>query len=86
MTGTTVRPLIGVTTSEVRPTKLTHPRPYSDPKRPEMALGMTYMRAVAAGGGAPVVIPPLANGQIDALVGRLDGILLSGGPDIDPQL
>jgi putative glutamine amidotransferase len=79
-------PLIGVTTSEVRPATLTHPAERSDPARPEMALGMTYMRAVQQAGGAPVVIPPLGNGQVEALLDRLDGVLLSGGPDIDPTL
>lgn len=82
----TRRPLIGVTTSEVRPTKLTNPQPHSDPARPEMALGMTYMRAVERSGGVPVVIPPLCNGQVEELLDRLGGILLSGGPDIDPTL
>jgi putative glutamine amidotransferase len=78
--------LIGVTTSEVRPTRLTNPAPRSDPARPEMALGMTYMRAVQQAGGVPVVIPPLGNGQVEVLLDRLGGVLLSGGPDIDPTL
>ena len=79
-------PLIGVTTSEVRPAKLSHPAERSDPARPEMALGMTYMRAVVSAGGVPVVIPPLGNGQVPELLDRLGGVLLSGGPDIDPTL
>lgn len=86
MTAREPTPLIGVTTSEVRPSQLTHPQRHSDPARPEMALGMTYMRAVQRAGGVPVVIPPLDNGQADELVGRLGGVLLSGGPDIDPTL
>ncbi len=80
------RPLIGVTTSEVRPTRLTHPRPHSDPARPEMALGMTYMRALEIAGAVPVVIPPLKLGGIDDLLDQLGGVCLSGGPDIDPQV
>ncbi len=78
------RPLIGVTTSEVRPAWLTHPRPRSDPERPEMALGMTYMRALERSGAIPVVIPPLEPDAIDPLLEQVDGICLSGGPDIDP--
>ena len=78
-------PLIGVTTSEVRPTNLSQPAERSDPARPEMALGMTYMRAVQRAGAIPVVIPPQP-GQTGALLDRLDGVLLSGGPDIDPTL
>jgi putative glutamine amidotransferase len=77
-------PLIGVTTSEVRPTQLTHPRPHSDPARPEMALGMTYMRTIQRAGGVPVVLPPLAGPAVATLLDRVDGICLSGGPDIDP--
>jgi putative glutamine amidotransferase len=79
-------PLIGVTTSEVRPANLTQPADRSDPARPEMALGMTYMRAVQRAGAIPVVIPPQCDGQAGALLDRLDGVLLSGGPDIDPTL
>ena len=49
-----------------------------------MALGLTYMRAVEAAGGLPVVIPPLDDDAIEPLLDRLDGICLSGGPDLDP--
>ena len=48
-----------------------------------MALGLTYMRAVELAGGVPVVLPPLENG-LETLLERLDGICLSGGPDLDP--
>ena len=78
------RPLIGVTTSEVRPTVLAHPRPQSDPARPEMALGMAYMRALERCGALPVVIPPMGPDAIEPLCERFHGICLSGGPDIDP--
>jgi len=36
-------------------------------------------------GGVPVVMPPLGPADVPALVGRLDGLLLSGGPDLAPQ-
>ncbi len=81
---TSARPLIGVTTSEIRPSRLTHPREHSDPARPEMALGMTYMRALERAGALPVVIPVLEPEAIEPLLARLDGVCLSGGPDIDP--
>ncbi len=48
-----------------------------------MALGLTYMRAIELAGGVPVVLPPLHKG-IATLLDRLDGICLSGGPDLDP--
>ena len=50
--------------------------------RAEMALGMTYMRTLDAAGAMPVVLPPV--GDPEQLVDRLDGICLSGGPDVDP--
>ena len=43
-----------------------------------------YARGVMAAGGLPVYLPP----DVDAnrLAGRLDGLLLSGGADVDPAL
>jgi putative glutamine amidotransferase len=70
-----MRPLIGVTTSELRPSWLAT-------TRTEMALGMTYMRVLDAAGAMPVVLPPV--GDAAALLDRLDGVVLSGGPDLDP--
>jgi len=79
------RPLIGVTTSEVRFADHVEQTPQSDPPRREMALGLTYLRAIEAAGGLPVVMPPLELAAIDPLLGRLSGICLSGGPDLDPD-
>ncbi|MBB4660551.1 gamma-glutamyl-gamma-aminobutyrate hydrolase family protein [Conexibacter arvalis] len=42
-----------------------------------------YVEAVADAGGAPVLLPP-AGAPAEALVERLDGLLLCGGPDIAP--
>src|SRR5690349_22477960 len=78
------RPLIGVTTSEVREPKRIQQTPESEPKVREMVLGLTYLRAIEAAGAIPMVIPPLPEEAIGPLVGRLDGICLSGGPDLDP--
>jgi putative glutamine amidotransferase len=75
-------PLIGVTTSELRRSHLLTLQ--GEPQQPEMALGMTYLRAVERAGGMPVVLPPLPPSAVDGLLGRLDGIVLSGGPDLDP--
>jgi putative glutamine amidotransferase len=77
-----MRPLIGVTTSELRPSGAGTLRRHGEPPHAEMALGMTYMRAIEAAGGMPVVLPPL--GDAATYVDRLDGICLSGGPDLDP--
>jgi putative glutamine amidotransferase len=78
-----MRPLIGVTTSELRPSSAGTLRRHGEPPHAEMALGMTYLRAIEAVGGMPVVLPPL--GDAAALLERLDGICLSGGPDLDPD-
>ena len=77
-------PLIGVTTSELRPAVLTRPLLEGDPPQIEMALGMVYMRAVELAGGLPVVLPPLGAERVAPLVGQLAGVCLSGGPDIAP--
>jgi putative glutamine amidotransferase len=79
-----MKPLIGATTSELRPGELATLRRHGEPPHPEMALGITYVRAIEAVGGVPVVMPPLAVADVPALVGRLDGILLTGGPDLAP--
>jgi putative glutamine amidotransferase len=80
------RPLIGVTTSEVRPKERVHPVPEGEPPAVEMALGITYLKGIEAAGGLPIVIPPLEAEAIEPLLDRLDGICLSGGPDLDPAL
>jgi putative glutamine amidotransferase len=80
-----MRPLIGVTTSEMRRGELGPLRRHGEPPHPEMALGMTYVRAIDAAGGLPVVLPPVALENVLALLERLDGICLSGGPDLDPD-
>jgi putative glutamine amidotransferase len=79
-----MKPLIGVTTSELRPGALATLRRHGEPPHPEMALGIPYVRAVEAAGGVPVVMPPLALPGVPHLVARLDGLLLSGGPDLTP--
>jgi putative glutamine amidotransferase len=77
-------PLIGVTTSEVRRSENARPVPEADPARSEMVLGMVYARAVQRAGAIPVVLPPLAPQEVPELAARLEGLCLSGGPDLDP--
>ena len=78
-----MRPLIGVTTSELRPSGMSTLRRQGEPPHAEMALGMTYLQAIGRAGGIPVVLPPFVS-DVEALVGRLDAVCLSGGPDLDP--
>jgi putative glutamine amidotransferase len=79
-----MRPLIGVTTSELRPSAMATTRRHGEPAHPEMALGMTYLRTLDAAGAIPVVLPPVGTDHLAPLLDRLDGICLSGGPDLDP--
>ncbi len=46
-------------------------------------LPRAYVDAVAAAGGIPVLLPPLP-GLIAGVLDRLDGLLLAGGPDVEP--
>jgi putative glutamine amidotransferase len=78
------RPLVGVTTSEVRRAERTQPLPEGEPPQHEMALGMPYVRALARAGAIPVVLPPLAIDTVPSLLACLSGVCLSGGPDLDP--
>jgi putative glutamine amidotransferase len=79
------RPLIGVTTSEVRRSEGVRQTPQGEPPQVEMALGLKYLRAIEAAGGLPVVLPPLRGEALEPLVEHLTGICLSGGPDLGPE-
>jgi putative glutamine amidotransferase len=79
-----LRPLIALTTSELRrPADVRHP-PEGEPPRIELALGTSYPAAIERAGGVPVVIPPLRPEAIGALLDRVDGVCLPGGPDLQP--
>ena len=78
------RPLIAVTTSEVRNAKSVTSTPQGEPPQEEMALGVRYLKAIEAAGGIPVVVPPLALDAVDPLLPNVAGVCLSGGPDLDP--
>ena len=77
-------PLIGVTSSEYRRVGEHHETPEGEPPRREMALGVVYGEAVAKAGGLPVILTPAPPRTLDALLDRLDGLCLSGGPDLHP--
>jgi gamma-glutamyl-gamma-aminobutyrate hydrolase PuuD len=44
----------------------------------------TYVRAVERAGGVPLLVPPGAS--FDETLDRVDGIVFSGGSDVDPEL
>jgi len=74
-----MRPLIGITTS----TQVS-----DDPTRLGMrryALPAYYVARVEEAGGLPVLLPNVPAEQAAGFVARLDGLMLSGGVDVDPD-
>ena len=67
-----MKPLIGITGN------------FGD-KGCELAKG--YYQSILEAGGSPVVVPPYGDAQaLSALLDKLDGIVLSGGSDMNPLL
>lgn len=65
---------IGITTSLVE-----------GPGPERVSLNAAYLEAVQAAGAIPVLLPPqLAGEPLDRLVENLDGLVLTGGGDVDP--
>lgn len=72
-------PLIGCTTY----------RKVADQDPPIEMIGLmpTYIKAVVAAGGVPILIPlGLSDDDLLAIFGRIDGLLLPGGGDIEPSI
>lgn len=67
------RPIIGITCGAVG----TQP--------PKYGQNQAYVRAIDEAGGVPLLLPPMSEDAARGLVGRLDGILFTGGPDVDPR-
>ena len=52
----------------------------------DCTLAEGYWSSVEAAGGIPVIIPPFDNTEaISSLADSIDGLVLSGGADIDPE-
>ena len=68
-----MRPLIGITLGDGDPPGL-------------HAIREDYLRSVEQAQAVPVVLPAVVPEDAPALLGRLDGVLLSGGADVDPNL
>lgn len=79
-----MKPLIGITCSiglDISGTTM------QNMPQEQHRLNDAYMNAVAQAGGIPVIIPAYTDLSIvKDMVDRLDGILLSGGGDLDPAL
>lgn len=52
-------------------------------ERPAALIPQSYVDCVVQAGGVPVLLPPQALGAPE-LLELIDGLLLAGGPDIDP--
>jgi putative glutamine amidotransferase len=71
------RPIIGIT-CELEAAR------WGDWLREAVVSPVTYTRAVERAGGAPVLLPPVPPDSVAALVGCLDGVVFTGGRDVDP--
>ena len=70
-----MRPLIGITTYREQ-------AQWGTWHVPAVLLPASYADAVATAGGEPVLLP---TGAVSAeVVGRLDGLIIAGGADVDP--
>lgn len=73
-----MKPVIGITT-----TPLVEPQDHGTFRR--YLVSASYVRAVEAAGGLALILPPQTD-AIQQLVNMIDGLLLTGGADVDPQL
>src|ERR1700722_16814370 len=71
------RPIIGITTSSTEISIEGEPLP-------GRYAPTVYDDAVLRAGGLPVHLPVLPTGRNDELLQLVDGIILSGGGDLDP--
>jgi putative glutamine amidotransferase len=52
---------------------------------PAAVVPLTYVRAVDEAGGRPLILPPAAD-AVDETLEAIDGIVFTGGADLDPSL
>ncbi len=72
-------PLIGIT-ADLEPAR------WGDWVREATLLPVAYQRAVERARAVPVLVPPSVRGTVPVLVRRLDGLIISGGGDLEPSL
>jgi putative glutamine amidotransferase len=73
------RPLIGITGQ----LEAAH---WGDWVREAVLSPLTYTRAVERAGGTPVILPPVPPESVAVLIAGLDGLVLTGGTDVNPAL
>ena len=75
-------PIIGVTATLKEDVDSVAERPLGKYVRADL----DYVEGVAAAGGVPLVLPPMGGARTaEAVIHSLDGLLLSGGSDLDPS-
>ena len=47
---------------------------------------VSYTRAVERAGGTPIILPPVPASSVPVLIAGLNGLVLTGGRDVDPSL
>lgn len=72
-----MRPIIGITTYAEKAT-------WSGWTEPAAFTPLAYVRAVEHAGGRPLLVPP-GDGAIEETLDALDGLIFSGGGDLDPE-
>jgi len=73
------RPIIGIT-GELDAAR------WGDWLREAAILPVSYIRAVERAGGAPLIVPPVPPASVRTFVEVVDGLVFSGGRDVDPAL
>jgi gamma-glutamyl-gamma-aminobutyrate hydrolase PuuD len=73
------RPIIGIT-GELEAAR------WGNWIREAVVSAVSYTRAVERAGGTPVVLPPVPAHSVPGLIAALDGVVLTGGRDLDPSL
>jgi putative glutamine amidotransferase len=75
-------PIIGITATLKEDVDAVAERPLGKFVRADL----DYVEGVAGAGGVPVVLPPTGDERVaEAVIQNLDGLLLSGGSDLDPS-
>lgn len=63
------------------------PTPVQDEEKRRFTLGRNYVRSVQEAGGVPLLVPvTLDAAALRGLYERADGVLLTGGADLDPSV
>jgi putative glutamine amidotransferase len=73
------RPIIGIT-GELEAAR------WGNWIREAVVSPVSYTRAVERAGGTPVILPPVPASSVPVLIAGLNGLLLTGGRDVDPSL